>query len=134
MKEIYGDDLAIVFKHFPLSFHKQAMPAAKASLAASDQGKFWEYHDKIFENQKGLKKATDETFVGFAEELGLDVEKFKASFKDPKWDAEVRKDMGEARVAGVRGTPSLFINGRKYEGNMSPLGFKSVIDKEILGK
>jgi len=131
---MYGDDLAIVFKQYPLPFHKEAGPAAKAALAAGEQGKFWEYHDKVFANQKSLKGATDDTFIGWANELGLDTKKFETSFKDPKWDDVIKQEMAEGRSAGVRGTPNLYINGRKYQGNMSPQAMKAVIDQEILGK
>lgn len=130
---MYGDDAAVVFKHFPLSFHKEAMPAAEAAMAAHEQGKFWEYSDKIFANQKEL---TSENFEKWAGELGLDMEKFKASMASGKWKAKIQKDMAEGSKAGVRGTPSFYINGRKFEpmGGMSPQAFKSVIDKEILGQ
>jgi protein-disulfide isomerase len=130
---VYGDDLAIVFKHFPLSFHKEAAPAAKASMAAHEQGKFWEYHDLLFKNMKQLKA---ENYVKWAGELGLDLEKFKTSMADPKWDAKIKKDMAEGSKGGVRGTPSLYINGRKFQpsGGYNVQAFKSVIDSEILGK
>lgn len=130
---MYGDDAAVVFKHFPLSFHKEAMPAAEASMAANEQGKFWEFQDKVFENQKEL---TAENFEKWAGEIGLDVAKFKASIASGKWKEKIQRDMAEGNKAGVRGTPSLYINGRKFEpsGGMSPQAFKSVIDSEILGK
>jgi protein-disulfide isomerase len=130
---MYGDDAAVVFKHFPLSFHQQAMPAAEASMAANEQGKFWEFSEKLFANQKDL---TNENYEKWAQELGLDMDKFKASIASGKWKDKIQKDMAEGNKAGVRGTPSLYINGRKFEpaGGMSPESFKSVIDKEILGK
>ncbi|GMV43350.1 MAG: hypothetical protein AMXMBFR64_50660 [Myxococcales bacterium] len=133
VKEMYGDDAAIVFKHFPLSFHKAAMPAAEAAMAAMEQGKFWEFSDKAFENQKEL---TPENFEKWATELGLDLGKFKASIESGKWKDKIQRDMAEGGKAGVRGTPSLYINGRKFEpsGGMNPQTFKAVIDSEILGK
>jgi len=99
-----------VFKQFPLSFHKQAEPAAKAALAAGRQGKFFEMHDKLFEKQRGLK---DDLYVELATEIGLDVEKFKKDFADPAILAQVKAEMAEGQKAGVRGTPTVFIGLNK---------------------
>ena len=122
-----------MFKHFPLSFHQNAMPAAEASMAANEQGKFWEMADKIFENQKEL---TAENLEKWAQEIGLDMGKYKASMSSGKWKDKIQKDMAEGNKAGVRGTPSLYINGRKFEpaGGMGLESFTKVIDSEILGK
>lgn len=132
----YDGDVAVVFKHFPLSFHKEALPAATASMAAGQQGKFWEYHDKLFAEQKALRGITDETFVKWAVELDLDKAKFEADLKDPKTAALVKTDMEEGREAGLRGTPSVYINGRHFqpERGYSVAAFKSVIDAEFLSK
>ncbi|GMU41996.1 MAG: hypothetical protein AMXMBFR23_28620 [Chloroflexota bacterium] len=133
LKEIYGDDIAIVFKHFPLSFHKNAMPAAIASMAANEQGKFWEYHDLLFENQKSLSAADLELY---AQQVGLDMAKFKAAVGAEKYKDKVQKDMAEGSRIGVQGTPSVFINGRKFSpaGGYSTEGFQAAIDKYILKK
>ncbi|HIA03697.1 MAG TPA: hypothetical protein EYN66_17625 [Myxococcales bacterium] len=123
--------IKVVFKQFPLGFHKAAKPAAVASLAAHDQGKFWEYHDKIFANQTKLKTATAATYEGWAKELGLNLAKFKAYVASGKGEKIVENDMKEGRAGGVRGTPSIYINGRKYQSSAgySPAAFKSVINK-----
>jgi protein-disulfide isomerase len=136
MKELeakYGADLAVVFKHFPLSFHKEAMPAALASMCANEQGKFWEYHDQLFANQKALMP---ENLKSYAQTVGLDVAKFDACVASNKFQAQIEADMAAARDAGVRGTPTIYINGRKFN---SPSGynvdaFSAVIDKHILKK
>ena len=96
-----------------------------------EQGKFWEYHDKLFEN---LRSLADNKYAIWAKELGLDVEKFNADFA--KAEAKVKADMAEGKKAGVRGTPSLYINGRKFQasGGYSKQAFINVIDKEILKK
>jgi protein-disulfide isomerase len=86
--------VAFVFKQFPLSFHPQAMPAAKASLAAGRQGKFIEMHDKMFANQQQLSDANYEVW---AKEIGLDVEKFKKDFADPAIEQQVKDEMAGAR-------------------------------------
>ncbi|MFT5429539.1 MAG: protein-disulfide isomerase [Myxococcota bacterium] len=123
-----GSRVKVVFKHFPLSFHKEAKPASVASIAAHRQGKFWEFHDKCFANQKALTNANFEKWAG---ELGLDMAKFKADIADPAVTKIVDRDMAECRAAGVRGTPSVYLNGRKFQasGGFSPAAFKSVINK-----
>jgi protein-disulfide isomerase len=133
VKKHYGDDAVIVFKHFPLSFHKEAMGAAMAAECAGEQGKWWEMHDKLFANQKDL--SNDNYFV-WAKELGLNDAKFKDCFDNQKPKAKIEADMAEGRSAQVRGTPSVYINGRKFT---SPSGynldaFTGVIDKYILNK
>ncbi len=130
--DMYQGKARLIFKQFPLSFHKQARPAAKAALAAQRQGKFWEMHDLIFENQRAL---ADELYEKLAGQLGLDVEKFKKDFADPKIDERVNEDFREGQRVGVRGTPTFFINGRKYQApDRSAEGIKRVIDRVILGK
>ena len=124
----YGSRVKVVFKHFPLGFHKQAKPAAVAAMAAHQQGKFWEYHDKIFANQKGIN---DENLKKWAEEIGLDVPKWEAYVKSGEGDKVVDADMKEGRTAGLRGTPTIYINGRKFQamGGYSPAAFTSVFKK-----
>jgi len=118
----------VVWKNFPLSFHKQAKPAALAALAANKQGKFWEFHDKNFANMKNL---TTENFKAWAKELGLDMAKFEADMKDPQLVKLLEEDMADGRTAGLRGTPTIYINGRKFQSvsGYSPAAFKSVINK-----
>ncbi len=133
LKAKYGDDLAVVFKHFPLDFHKEAKPASVASMCANDQGKFWEYHDELFANQKALLEAD---LKNYATKVGLDMAKWEACMKEGKHNALVDAEMAEGRAAGVRGTPTLFINGRKLNapGGYTVESMASVIDKHILGK
>ncbi|MCB9733499.1 MAG: thioredoxin domain-containing protein [Deltaproteobacteria bacterium] len=133
VKAHYGDDVAITFKHFPLSFHQNAMPAAIAAMCAHEQGKFWEFHDLAFANQKALSA---DDLNGYAKQVGLDEKKFSECVAANKPKAKIEADMAEARAAGVRGTPTIYINGRKFN---SPSGysldaFTGVIDKYILKK
>lgn len=133
LKAKYGDELVVVFKHFPLSFHKEAMPAAVAAMCAHEQGKFWAYHDVLFANMKALLPANLKTYAQMTE---LDISKFEKCLAEPKVQSVIERDMKEAREAGVRGTPTIFVNGRKFS---SPSGynvdaFSSVIDKHILKK
>ena len=133
MKQLIKDPamkgrVKVVFKQFPLNFHKQAKPAAVAALAAHEQGKFWEYHDKVFANMKNLN---DENYKTWAKEIGLNMKKFEAYLKSGKGEKIIERDMNDGRKAGVRGTPSVYINGRKYQGQggYSPQAFKAVINK-----
>ena len=98
----YGDKVRIVFKHNPLSFHKDAPLAAQASIAAGKQGKFWEMHDKLFENQRKLKAADID---GYAKGIGLDMTKFKADLNAPKTKAMVKADI-RSPLSPVPGTPT----------------------------
>jgi protein-disulfide isomerase len=104
------------------------MPAAKAAEAAGEQGKFWEMHDKLFENNKAM---TEENFVKWAGEIGLDVEKFKKDMADPKVEARIKKQQAEGITLGARGTPAFFINGRFLSGAQPIDNFKKVIDEEL---
>jgi len=122
--EAYPNDVKFVYKNYPLPFHKQAMPAAKAAVAAGKQDKFWEMHDKIFENYRALN---DDIYATWAGELGLDVEKFKTDMASAETKAFVDKEMAEARSVGVRGTPTIFINGKKPQGRSLGL-YKGIID------
>ena len=128
VEKAYGDKVRLVFKHHPLPFHKNARPAHAAAIAAGKQGKFWQFHDKAFANQQGL---TEENFVAWAKEIGLDMDKFNADRKDASAEKIINEDMEMAGTVGIRGTPGFFINGRKVVG-AQPLGvFKAVIDEEI---
>jgi protein-disulfide isomerase len=128
LEEDYGDNLRIVVKQFPLPFHKRARPAAIAALAAHEQGKFWEYHDKLFANQKALDDASLETF---AKEVGLDMKKWKKDLQNPKLAQAVDRDEELARTLTRGGTPSFFINGRFFSGARPVEVFKAVIDEEM---
>jgi protein-disulfide isomerase len=124
----YGNDVEIAFRHNPLPFHNNAMPAALAAEAAREQGKFWEMHDKLFANQQKLDRPGLE---GFAQELGLNMAKFKESMDKEKGKDRIKRDMDDAVKFGARGTPNFFINGRNFRGAQPLEAFKSVIDEEI---
>ncbi|HLL05177.1 MAG TPA: thioredoxin domain-containing protein [Myxococcaceae bacterium] len=128
LQEDYGDTLRVVIKHNALPFHPRARPAAIASMAAHEQGKFFEYHDKLFANQKALEDADFETY---AKELGLDMKRFKKSLADPKLAAAVDRDQALAMSFSAGGTPSFFVNGRFFSGAQSLDYFKAVIDEEL---
>lgn len=100
-----------VFKNYPLPAHEHADPAARAAVAAGVQGKFWEMHDQLFTHQETL---TNGDIEGFAKKLGLDLDKFKADWVSNDTKDKVAKDKEAGSRAGITGTPSIFINGRKF--------------------
>jgi protein-disulfide isomerase len=130
--EKYPDDVKIVFKNFPLRNHKFALKAATAALAAKSQGKFWEFHDLLFKN---YNKLNDQKIHEIALGLGLDQTEFEKKMKDPGIKAMIRQDLRDAAQAGVRATPTVFINGRRLK-NRTLQGFQAAVDKELqkLGK
>ncbi|HEX8699977.1 MAG TPA: thioredoxin domain-containing protein [Myxococcaceae bacterium] len=128
IKEKYGKDVRVVFRHQPLPFHPNAKPAAEAAMAANEQGKFWEFHDKLFSNQKSLDRAT---FEKYAQELKLDMNKFKAALDSGKYRAQIDADSAAGSAVGANGTPTFFINGRQLVGAQPFEAFKQAIDEEI---
>lgn len=118
--------LKVVLKNMPLNFHKMARPAAYAAMAAHEQGKFWEFHDLLFK-EKNLTAANIEKM---ASDLKLDMDKFKADMKSPEIIAKVQKDIEDAKKAGVTGTPTVFINGRRPQ-QRSPQAYQALINEEL---
>jgi protein-disulfide isomerase len=124
----YANDVRVVFKQYPLPMHKDAAMGSQAALAAGEQGKFWEMHDLLFKNQKAMTRADVEKY---AQELGLDMEKFKAALDNKTYEAQVNEDMALGRKFGVRGTPSFFINGKWQRGAPRTIdGLKKLVDEE----
>jgi len=107
--EQFPDKVKIVYKHFPLSSHQFAALAALASVAAQNQGKFWQYHDLIFKNYRELNPAR---FSEFAEKLGLNMPMFSKDMNSQAARERVTRDFQDGRAAGVNSTPTIFINGR----------------------
>ena len=114
LESAFGSDVRVVWKHLPLSFHPNAMPAAIAAEAARQQGKFWEMHDKLFANQQALSEAA---YVQYAKELKLDLARFQATLKDPATRKRVDEDAAAAGAAGVTGTPTFVVNGEVVVGS-----------------
>ena len=124
----YGDRVRLVYRHYPLSFHPNARPAAEAAACAEEQGKFWQYHDRLFENQTKLSEAD---LKQHAAELGLNTAQFNACVDGHKPKAQVDADLRAGEEAGVDGTPAFFINGRMVSGAQPFDLFKKVIDEEL---
>ena len=113
IEEEYGTRLRVVFHHFPLAVHIHAREAAIAAEAADLQGKFWEMHDVLYREQLLWSKAekVDTLFQGYAQTLGVDVERFKKDVQDPAVTARVDADQKLGTSRGVTSTPTLFVNG-----------------------
>ncbi len=127
----YKGKVRVVFKHYPLPFHENAKPASMAAMAAGEQGKFWEMHDKLFANQQQLDRPSLDKY---AQEIGLDMGKFKSAMDSGKFAAQIAADMKEAEAVGVNGTPATFINGRKIGGAYPYPTFKAIVDQELSKK
>lgn len=118
-----------VYRQFPLTqIHDRALEASEASMAAQAQGKFWEYHDKLFENQRNL---SNEDLQRYAQELGLNMDEFRAALDDGRFIDQIEQDIEDGRALGVAGTPTLFINNTAYRGTYSATELQSVIDSHL---
>ncbi len=117
-----------MFKHNPLSFHKNAMGAATASECAREQGKFWEMHDAMFDDQKNLEV---EQLKSMAADLGLDSDAFNKCLDSSRFADSVESDLQAGSQAGVTGTPAMFINGRFLSGAQAYAAIAKVIDEEL---
>jgi protein-disulfide isomerase len=129
IENTYKGRVRFVWKHLPLvGIHPHAMSAAVAAEAARNQGKFWEYHDKLFANQQSLEP---DDLKRYAQELGLDLARFDKDREDSELKTKVQADMAEATALGVKSTPSFFINGRLVRGAMPFETFSTIIDQEL---
>jgi protein-disulfide isomerase len=127
----YGDRIHFVYRHYPLPNHPNARPAAEAAACANEQGKFWNYHDRLFASASQL---SDADLKNHAAALGLDTAAFNSCVDTHAKKAEVDKDIREAEEVGVTGTPAFFINGRSLEGAQPFEAFKQVIDEELAAR
>jgi protein-disulfide isomerase len=118
-------NVRVIWKHLPLSFHPHAMPAALAAEAAREQGRFWEMHDRLFSNQAALSEAT---YLQYARDLGLDVERFQEAMRSPRLRARVQEDLAAAGAAGVTGTPTFVVNGELVVG---AAGLGAAVDRRL---
>ncbi len=129
VRQKYGDRVRIVWKDFPLTaIHPQAFKAAEAGNCAREQGKFWEYHDRLFANQQALQT---EFLKKYAADAGLDAAKFNACLDTAKYSERVQEHMGIGTGLGVQSTPAIFINGRMVAGAQPYEAFASIIDEEL---
>jgi protein-disulfide isomerase len=124
----YPADIRLVFKQFPLDTHSQAGFAAEAALAAHAQGKFWPMHDKLYANFRDL---APEKINQWAKEAGLDLVRFTMDMKAGKYKAAVQKELDEGVEAGVQGTPTIFVNGKRYNGPVETAALEEVLQAEL---
>jgi protein-disulfide isomerase len=125
--ESYGENVRLIFKQMPLAIHADAFKAAQASVCASEQGKFWEFHDRLFRSTDLSESALNV----YALELGLNIPEFTSCLTSEDSAAAVRKDMQEANRVDIQGTPTFFVNGRIVRGLKSTAEFKSVIEQAL---
>jgi len=125
----YNDKVRLVHKDLPLeSLHPQARQAAEAARCAYEQGKFWEYHDKLYANSP---KASADDLKSYAKDVGLNVDSFDHCLASGKYKAVVQQDLNEGAQLGLTGTPTFFINGREISGNQPLETFEAIIDEEL---
>lgn len=129
----YKDKVKFVYRHFPLSTHRNAPVAAEAAEAAKAQGKFWEMHDKLFETQKEWSDLADprDKFAEYAGSLGLNVETFKADVQANKYARLISQDYADGESVRVNATPTYYINGKKFAGVLPYDQFVDEIGKVI---
>jgi protein-disulfide isomerase len=123
----YPTQVRLVFREYPLESHSQAALAAAAAIAAHKQGKFWPLHDAMFAHRNELSKAT---ITALAAKTGLDMKRFEADWASKETSATVIRDMQDGDRAGVDGTPTVFVNGKRYHGALGPDAMKPVIEAE----
>ena len=129
MKE-YDGRVRLVFKDLPLSFHDLARPAHEAARCAAEAGKFWPYHDRLFEEQPAFQR---DDLVRYAVELGLERAGFVRCLDERRFAAVVEADVAQARALSITGTPTFLINGRPLVGALPIETFRSVIDDALSG-
>ena len=129
LKMDYPDNVVFIYRHFPLPQHDNAKPAAYAAEAAARQGKFWEMHNLIFENQQDWseKSSANSIFDDYAKRLNLDIERYKNDVKDPQIAQKVADQLDSGVKVNVTGTPTFYLNGRQIQGNNLD-EFKQLID------
>jgi len=128
--KLYPDKVRLAFKNNPLGFHKQALPAAKAALAAHKQGKFWEYHDLLFKNASALN---EKLFVKLAKDLKLDVDKFNNDRSSDEIAKQIEAEKAHAAMLKLTGTPSFIANGVVIKG-AQPLDYFTKVVERLLSE
>jgi protein-disulfide isomerase len=126
--QAYPGKINLIFKQFPLDTHSQAALAAAAAIAAHRQGKFWPMHDALFAHRRDLSRTS---IMALARTTGLDMKRFETDLNSPETKKTVASDTDDGDRAGVEGTPSVFINGRKYNGSLDLADIRKVIDDEL---
>lgn len=133
--EKYKDQVNIIFRHFPIiSIHPNAFAASRAAEAASNQGKFWEMHDKLYQTQSAWGQLTSNQqalFESYASELGLDMPRFKQDFASQAVADRINRDVSSAKQFNVTGTPTFILNGEKIDNPADLAAFEKLLDEAI---
>jgi protein-disulfide isomerase len=129
----YPQDVSLVFRHFPLPMHANALGAAKTAEAAGEQGKFWEMYQMLYAGQDQWSAAGQpkDIWAGYAAKLGLDAGKFSESVSAAKTQAKIQRDASSGQALGVNATPTIFINGRKLEGFPDYPTLKAAVEQQL---
>jgi len=125
----YDGEVKLVFKQLPLPMHANAEPAARAALAAHQQGKFWEMHDELFANQRALDEGQ---LIGYAQALGLDMKRFREDYGSDAIREHAAADKAMATALEIRSTPTFYVNGVFHKGAQPPESIRAIIDQELL--
>lgn len=126
--DIYKGSVRLVIKNYPYRYRDYARIAAEASLAARDQGKYWEMHDLLIKRSPKLERAS---LIKYAQDLGLDVKKFTESIDSQKHKKEIDRDIKLAEDLDLYNTPTFYINGRRVIGDRPFAYFKKILDEEL---
>lgn len=124
----FPNDVKLIFKQYPLDFHPQAQISAQAALAAHQQGKFWQLHDLMFANRSKLSR---QSILGWSQQAGLDMKRFNADLDSEAIKKAVARDMDDGLKAGVEATPTVYINGQKYNGELLLDAIRPVLEGEL---
>ncbi|MBI2686066.1 MAG: thioredoxin domain-containing protein [Acidobacteria bacterium] len=127
----FPNDVRLIYKQFPLDQHSQAALAARASLAAHAQGKFWPLHDKMYSNSRAISR---QQILAWANELDLDIPSFTKVMDAAETQSSVTRDIADGSRAGVAATPTIYINGKKYQGALDLAQIGPIIAEELKGK
>lgn len=131
--EEYKDKVLFIFRNYPLNIHQNSKIAAEAAEAAGAQGKYFEMHDELYDNQKdwGESPKAKEKIMQYAEKLKLDMNKFKSDVESNKYEAKIQQDISDGNTGGVEATPTFYINGVKITGGLPYNEFKKKIDDAL---
>ncbi|HTP32344.1 MAG TPA: thioredoxin domain-containing protein [Candidatus Acidoferrales bacterium] len=124
----YPKDVKLIFKQYPLDSHPQAQICAQGALAAHQQGKFWQLHDLMFANRSKLSR---QAILLWAQTTGVDMKRFTADLDSPAIKKAVARDVADGDKAGVEGTPTVFIDGQRYNGDLDLAKIKTILDKKL---
>lgn len=124
----YPNEVALVFKNFPLLMHRHAKLAHHAAMCANEQGKYWDYRNLLFQNQRALKR---DHLIAYASETGLDMEPFTGCLDQEKYADQIDADLEEGYRSGVQGTPTFVINGKMISGAVPFETFQQIVEAEL---